>query len=741
MAQKKLSLAFVWHMHQPVYQESRNDYFLMPWVRLHGVKDYLDMLTMMDSFPRLKLNFSVVPILLTALEAYGNRELHDLHSKLTVTPVSELNDEDKLFILNNFFDANYTNMILPHIKYADLYKKRYSSDEIGINDFSDEEYSDIMAWFNLVWFDPKWQREHPAVKSLLNKEGHYTLEDRIKIIELHREIIKKIIPSYKKYQEENKIEILATPYFHPVMPVLLDKKYTGVDLKSDAVVQIEKCIDKYQKVFNCKPKGIWPPEQCISSKTLELFADMGFEWTVADEGVLAKTINKEFVRDFKGYLEDPYDVTASYKFVGKNKKSISLIFREAVIPNLINFEYSQHNPVEAANDLYERIKTVQSKLKQSPDKNNLLTIALDGENCWESYPDDGEGFINALYDLIENDKTLETVLISDYLSKVKNKKELKTIHTGSWINRNLKLWIDEPTKNLAWQYVVKTREDLVNFAKDCKDKQIIEAAWEELHIAEGSDWFWWFGEPNDSGQDEIFDYLFRVHLINIYNLFQKPVPNYLNVPLIVYMGKPLRYPKSNITPILNGVISKKDNWKNAGCIEIPDGPILHSNKPIDKIYFGCDKDNLYLRFDMNKAYLDRKNDSTLDYLQHFQTYIYLKNERLAHSNSANIRTLTKLDTAYPTMLDKYTHEVLLLFLRGKMAPVLMSKAQKDGLWSLKLSNNVKFAFVDILEVAIPFDDLNIKPKEKLDFFIINASLGVANDFYPKDNLLSVIRPS
>ena len=345
-----------------------------------------------------------------------------------------------------------------------------------------------------------------------------------------------------------------------------------------------------------------------------------------------------------------------------------------------------------------------------------------------------------MYELIENDKTLETVLISEYLNKIKTKKELKTIQTGSWINRNLKLWVDEPTKDLAWSYITKTREDIIKFAKENKDESIIAQAWDELYIAQGSDWFWWYGEPNDSGQDEVFDYLFRIHLINVYNFFNKPIPEYLNVPLIAYMGKPLRTPKSNITPIINGVIMKKDNWKNAGCIEIPDGPILQKNKPFDKIYYGCDENNLYLRFDMNKAYKDDNYKMAIEAMNHFQTFIYIKNERLAHKASANIRTITKLETTYPTMLDKYTHEISLLALKGILAPIVLSKASNNGLWGLKITNKIKIAFVDILEIAIPFDELEVLSGEKVEFFIINASLDIAHDFYPKDLLLSVTRP-
>ena len=84
---------------------------------------------------------------------------------------------------------------------------------------------------------------------------------------------------------------------------------------------------------------------------------------------------------------------------------------------------------------------MQSKILSSPDKEHLLTIALDGENCWENYMEDGASFLKTLYTLITEDETLETVLISEYLDKTKEDKTLTKIASGSWINRNFKLWI------------------------------------------------------------------------------------------------------------------------------------------------------------------------------------------------------------------------------------------------------------------------------------------------------------
>ena len=70
---KKLSIAFYWHMHQPVYQLSPEGDYLMPWTRLHAVKDYLDMVLILDKFKNTKLNFNLVPVLLDELIDYAVR--------------------------------------------------------------------------------------------------------------------------------------------------------------------------------------------------------------------------------------------------------------------------------------------------------------------------------------------------------------------------------------------------------------------------------------------------------------------------------------------------------------------------------------------------------------------------------------------------------------------------------------------------------------------------------------------
>ena len=733
---KKLSIAFYWHMHQPVYQLTPTGDYLMPWTRLHAVKDYLDMLVILDKFKNIKLNFNLVPVLLDELIDYGENGMHDIHSRLTITDVKDLSNDDKEFIINNFFDANYHSMILPHSEYNRLYQKAQQNAYDDIEIFTEQEYSDLMALFNLVWFDPIYLNKYPELKKLIKKGKNYSLEDRIKIIELQREIIRQIIPTYKKYIKKGKIEVTTSPYYHPILPILLDEteikkaQYkdfpTNLNMKEDAKAQTKYALDRIEELLGVRPKGIWPSEQCISPRVAEMLKDLGVKWTISDEGVLSNSINFEFVRDFRGYLEDPYHLMKSYNYEG-----VDIIFRDAMLPNLIGFEYQNHSAEGSANDLYDRIKVAQDKLLSSPDDCHLLTIAMDGENCWENYAQDGDEFLTKIYSLIENDPTLETVLISDYLEK-DTPKPLTKLSSGSWVNRNFKLWIDEPIKNLAWSYLKQVHDDFQRFAEENPTNPNLDAARRELYICEGSDWFWWYGEPNDSGRDNIFDFIYREHLKNVYKFLGIEPPEYLDTPLLSAISKPSRYPKGEFTPNIDG--KDDDLWLNAGSIKIPDGPVLKENKFYDRICFGYDKDNLYLRFYINE--FAKESLSALKQVN--QMYIYMRNQDRKQSLSP-IRIVQKQENILPISKEKFHQELQISIYDGEINLVRLVKAIPNNLWVIASPKNIKAVYGDVVDVSIPFDDLEINVGDTLEFLFVNANYGVKDYFVPNEMLLTITR--
>ena len=739
---KKLSLAIYWHMHQPVYEIEGT--YLMPWARLHAVKDYLDMALFLDKFPKLKLNFDVVPALVDTVIDYCNG-FHDIHSELTISDVELMTEEEKSFVLNNFFSPKFETMLYRSENYKDMYQKRFSKDFCDLNDFDNREISDLMALFNLVWIDPIHYPRYPRIQELWNKQYNYTQEDRIEIIEIHRQIMREIIPTYRKFMQEGRIEYTTSPYYHTILPILADIKAStksvstteglpsSLGMQDDAIAQIRSALDRIEEVMGVRPKGMWPPELCLGPKTLNLLAKEGIEWTISDEGILSSSLNIDFVRDFKGNLSDPYHLLKVYEYKTKSEKNIDIIFRDRSIPNLINFEYAGIDAKMASNDLYGKIKTIQNKLLISPDDTHLLTIASDGENCWENYQNDGYDFLEKFYSLLENDDTLETVLISDYVRAEKHKKTLEKIHSGSCIDKTFQYWIGEDTKNKAWAYLKNAKDDFETFIKEDKDNPNIEKARRELFIAEGSDWFWWYGEPNNSGQDYVFDYMFREHLKNIYIILGKEPPEYLDESLITKVEMPFKLPSRSISPRMDGLSESYDDWYHSGNYSLLDGPVFRENKNVDKIHFGCDSENLYFRLHVNK------NNSENSFVERInQFYIYTRNATNV-GNRAYIRLISKTDNQYPIMREKFERELALTLIKDTLYPVRLTSCLHPNMWTLADPEKVKIVYNDVIDVAIPFDVLGINYGDTVEVFIANTDSGVKNTYLPQEILLSLKR--
>ena len=750
---KKINIAFIWHFHQPNYQQKPDSDFLLPWVRLHATKDYLDMLKKIDSFKSLKLNFNFSPILLDSLKEYLNGA-KDLHLKLFLKDENELNYEDKIYILNNYFDLNYKNMALKKSYYTELYNRRANALKLDVDMFSVQEYVDIMTIYTLLWMDEVFIDEYPKLNELFLKEKNYTIEDRKIIYEIQLDIIKRILTEYKKYQDEGKIEISISPYCHSILPLLVNLKNKEIknkenlpkdfEGKNDAKEQIRIAIEKYEEYFKRKPKGMWLSEQCVSLETLQLLQDFGFMWTVLDEGILSKTTGKEFIRDFEGNLENPFDLNINYKV--HSKSSINVLFADSFFANLLNFGYGSYDSKLAANDLYEKIKTIQSKLENSPKDNHIITIAMDGENCWETYQNDGNDFLNTLYGLIDEDETLETVLVSDFLeNESENFEKLDDLKSGSWINRNFDLWIGEPVKNVAWLYLSSVKKDFENYKKQKlqnidiiqnKDEILnkIKKAYQEILICEGSDWYWWYGEPNESKSDYIFDFLFRAHLMNVYEFLGIEVPEYLTLPLSVVTTKPLRNPVSYISPSL--VCDKEDKlkeWENAGFIFIPDGPTSNISRLVKNIHFGYDSEFLYFRFELNKNSMKMFIENIEN-----QIAIYFINEY--SRNFSSIRLVNKNENIYPIIRNQFSHELRFVFNSKYISRIFLNKAGEYNLWNQMSAKKSAIAYKDVIELKISYEDLEISSdnKKQLAFCILDATNELINEVYPQDVLINVL---
>lgn len=630
---QKIHLAFLWHQHQPVYREvpvspgplpQHSVSYSMPWVRLHATKDYFDMVAILDEFPSLKLNFNLVPSLMVQLEEYATGVAFDKHLLLTLKPANELTNEDKIYILYNFFMSNWDTMVYPYPRYNELLNKRGKyvplSEVSRIQKYlKEQDYRDLQVWFNLSWMDPYWKQHDTLIKRLFEKDRNFTEEEKNELIKKQQEICGLVVSKYRQMQEKGQIEVSVTPFYHPILPLLcntdiakigmpgvfLPKRFTRPE---DAQAQINKAVEYYEKIFGIKPRGMWPSEGSVSEDIIPLIAGTGINWIATDEQILYNTIQMQqsgaLSRNPREILYQSY---LAEKHTPEGLKSLNIVFRDRVLSDSIGFVYSHWDPEDAANDFLAKVHKIKETVSSDRGSALLIPVILDGENCWEFYRNDGWDFLRALYTKISNDPEIETVTISDFLEDHPSQVTLKHLFPGSWINANFGVWIGHPEDNLAWEFLSKARVFLDEYLQknpEKKDSVEVKCAFEEIYIAEGSDWNWWYGDDHSSGQDEMFDYLFRKHLMNVYNLLGEPIPDELHITIKgKFVKKDLLYaPKDLISPTIDGQITNYFEWLQGGFYNVGhSGGTMHQvDSVISKFYYGFDLKNFFLRIDLRQ---------------------------------------------------------------------------------------------------------------------------------------------
>lgn len=516
-----LNLAFIFHMHQPYYKNLLTGESAVPWVRLHGTKDYLDMVKILGDFPAIHQTFNLVPSLIEQIEDYCSGTIKDKYLDLSRKPASQLTKEDKEFILANFFSIDREKVIAFHPRYYYLYFKKIEGGE-----FSAQDYLDLQVWFNLAWIDPYFRNNIPELTKVVNKARFFTEEDKNVVLDKQIQILKEIIPGYKAAIARGQIEATVTPFYHPILPLLYSTNTAKeaaprtilpkikFAYPQDAKIQIDSAVKFFEERFGAKPQGMWPSEESVCEHILPMLMESGINWIVTDEAILFKSMHRK-KRD-TNMLYQPHLLT-------RKEGKLNIIFRDRNLSDLLGFVYHNMKPEAAVADFMKHLQNIASTFKN---EDILVTIAMDGENAWEFYTNDGWDFLELLYQRLSETSFLKTTTVSEYLLTHPAKFEIKRLAAGSWIYGEFGKWIGNPHKVLAWEWLALARSTL----EECKDslpQDKSELAWKQMRILEGSDWFWWAGEdPNGD-----FDRLYRMHLSNFYTIIGKPVPEYLAKPL------------------------------------------------------------------------------------------------------------------------------------------------------------------------------------------------------------------
>ncbi len=609
-----VSLALMWHQHQPYYPDDVAGENPMPWVRLHGTKDYLGMALHLDEVPEFRCTINLVPSLLVQLEAYVRGSATDRHLRVSRLPADGLSHDDAIYLLDHFFMAHADAMIKPYPRYQELYQQRaFGIDGAAqaLHRFRERDIRDLQVWSNLTWMHPLLFEKDPELAEFRAKGRRYSEEEKHWLLDKQRDLLSQIIPLHRKLADRGQVELTTTPFYHPILPLLLDKRLAREAMPDvalpgfrdgypeDAEVHVRRAVESHRQHFGESPRGMWPSEGSVCQGIIPLLAKHGIQWIATDEEILGCSLNGKVGRDARGHVRHPELLYRPWK-VTEGSDELAVVFRDHSMSDQVGFHYQRSPGHAAAYDFLAKVNAIGDACRQNAA--TLVPVILDGENCWEYYPDGGVSFLRSLYQSAARDARIRAVTVGEFLREHPPVDTLPRLFSGSWISHNFAIWIGHPEDNRAWDSLHATRDVLVAESRSGRhDPDTLARAWDEIYIAEGSDWFWWYGDDHSSALDALFDHLFRKHLRNVYTLLALDPPGGLFTP--ISSAAPHRPVHDQPSSFLNVKVDGRSSyfeWINAAryiCGNERGTMTLVSKGILQSVWFGFSAERLLLRVD------------------------------------------------------------------------------------------------------------------------------------------------
>jgi alpha-amylase/alpha-mannosidase (GH57 family) len=623
----RVHLVFLWHMHQPQYRDPATGRYVLPWTRLHALKDYWGMVRLLREFPSIHATFNVVPALARQIEEYAGGEFNEDWFRAAYQSAEKLTDLDKREILVRAFQLNHEHLMSRWPRFVELFecKKKQGIERAAVQ-FTSRDWRDLQALSQLAWMDEEYLANDPVISELAQKGAEFTEADKETLREKQQELLRRVLPEYREAAERGQIEISTTPFYHPILPLLCDSEISRVAnphspplvppfrFADDAREQLARSRRYHEKLFGHAPSGLWPSEGSVSKEALGIAAQQAFRWFATDEGILGRTRNIGFGRDGAGYPENAADLYSPWRFRFGDRE-LTGIFRDHYLSDLIGFVYSRMDASAAADDFHRRLRTIAERTNGA--KPATVSVILDGENAWEYYPGNGREFLRQVYRRIENDTEIRALTVSEAIADAGEIGTLEDIFPGSWINANFDIWIGAPDDIRAWEMLRDAREvyakALMNAGGPVAGAGAgdFDRAFESLLAAEGSDWCWWYGPEHSSENDAEFDVLYRKHLAGVYAALRQEAPEMLARPL---WSRPQRArvapPTEWLTVEVDGRVTSYFEWLDAGTYVSGrrSGAMHGQTYFLGEIFYGFDAGHLFLRIDLLPESISRLNE-------------------------------------------------------------------------------------------------------------------------------------
>ncbi len=601
-----IRLALIWHFHQPDYTDPATGAPTMPWTRLHALKDYADMAAFLERHPAVRATFNVVPVLLDQIKTLSSGGARpDPFLALALKDPAELSFDERVFIVSHFFSMNRGRMAEGLKRLKDLHALRGDAPpaEIGalvVERFDDQALADLQVLFHLAWSGPLLQAD-PLIARLRAKGRGFTADDKRALFTRQREFLADVIPRWRRLYDAEQIELAVTPYYHPILPLLCDldaalealpelriasARFRHVE---DADLQLTKGMDVFLETFGRKAAGGWPSEGAISERALERMGAAGYRWAASDEDVLFASLGEVLPTDRDAREARRAEVL--YR-PWRLRDGPVLLFRDHDLSDRIGFAYATRAPEEAARDFVGRLLQLQETL---PDDGtpHVVSVILDGENAWEHYAGHAAPFFDALYGALAAEPLIETVTAAE-AADPERARPLTRVLAGSWIYGSLATWIGHPEKNRAWELLASAREAVVA-ARGAPRWD--DPAWRAILAAEGSDWFWWYGDDHPTEYGAEFDAGFRDKLRGAYVAAGLPVPTAIDEPIREVRGRGPTRPAGAVHARIDGRVGDYFEWRTAGHVECGTGAMHAAVRFARELFFGTDGRSLFVRVD------------------------------------------------------------------------------------------------------------------------------------------------
>ncbi len=594
-------------MHQPYYVNPTTRLAMMPWVRLHAVKGYLDMVSVLGEFPGVHVNFNLTPVLMLQIEELVNGTVRDLWLEWSRKPAADLDANERVAILEHFFKIQHDNLLRPFPRYSELLTKRgagfFRDKAYGeLESWSDADFRDLQTWYNLAWCGFTAVEKYPELAELKRKDRDFTEGEKNRVLDIHMEILASIAPLYAEAEARGQAELTTTPFFHPILPLVYDSEFAErcmpgrqrparFNWPQDALAQLQLAVEQHTRMFGRAPRGLWPSEGSIAPELVPLMREAGLEYFCSDEENLFNSLRRD--GDHSNHLE----LFQGWR-VEHEGAAINAIFREKPLSDFVGFMAWRNEPHQAAEHLLTHFRHLADHI---PHDTGLIPVILDGENCWEHFRDGGKGFLRNLYAGLEIDARLTSCTVEDYLRRCPPKRTITTLHSGSWIRSDFDIWVGDEEENRGWDLLGETRSYLEKKAGISPEAR--ESALREIYAAEGSDWFWWYGPDFSTDCDALFDELFRQHLKNVYALCGDMPPATLDRPIIGTSVPPLyTRPRRLLSPTIDGSASPFYNWCGAGSYTAgsEQGAMFRDDRFIKSLHYGFDEERLSIRVDLRR---------------------------------------------------------------------------------------------------------------------------------------------